>query len=187
MQVDSLDIPDVRLLLPTRHKDERGLFSEIYNLKALRAHGLTFELQQENYSWSGAAFTVRGLHFQTPPAAQAKLIQVTQGAILDVAVDLRHGSPWYGRHVAVTLSADNWQQMYVPAGFAHGFCTLEADTAVIYKVDSPYAPEHDTGIRWNDPALGIGWPAGTTAAVLSDKDRELPLLADSPRYFTYTP
>jgi dTDP-4-dehydrorhamnose 3,5-epimerase len=128
---------------------------------------------------------VRGLHFQLPPFAQAKLVRVTRGAILDVAVDLRSGSPTYGRHAAMEISADNWRQVFVPVGFAHGFCTLEPETEVLYKVSRPYAPAYDRGLRWNDPALAVDWPVGEDEAVLSDRDRSHPLLADLGEVFTY--
>lgn len=128
---------------------------------------------------------MRGLHFQSPPHAQGKLVRVVRGSILDVAVDIRKGSPSFGRHVAVELSVENWRQLWVPAGFAHGFCTLEENTEVFYKVTDYYAPECDKGIRWDDPQIGIAWPVGAESVVLSDKDRRLPSLADSPSFFTY--
>jgi dTDP-4-dehydrorhamnose 3,5-epimerase len=136
---------------------------------------------------SRQAGVVRGLHFQTQPFAQHKLIRVTRGRIFDVAVDIRAGSPTYGRHVAVTLTADDSAQLLIPIGFAHGFCTLEPDTEVIYKVSMPYSPEHDTGIFWNDPALGITWPIEPAAAILSDKDKRNPVLAETPSFFQYAP
>jgi len=126
---------------------------------------------------------VRGLHFQTGPFAQAKLVSVTRGRILDVVVDLRRSSPAYGRHVPMELSAEAGQQLYVPVGFAHGFCTLEPDTEVMYKVSAPYSPGHDRGLAWDDPALGIAWPVAPERAILSDKDRIHPRLADLPAYF----
>jgi dTDP-4-dehydrorhamnose 3,5-epimerase len=140
---------------------------------------------QENYSYSAAKHTVRGLHWQTPPHAQQKMVQVLHGKILDVAVDVRLNSPWFGQHVSVELSANNLQQLYVPAGFAHGFCTLESDTSVLYRVDAFYSAKHDGGIRWNDPNLGIAWPTDSAAAAVSDKDHNLPLLADCELPFLY--
>ena len=140
---------------------------------------------QDNHSLSRSKGTVRGLHFQAPPAAQAKLVRVTRGAIFDVAVDIRRGSPSYGRHVSAIVSARKWNQLLVPAGFAHGFCTLEPDTEVIYKVDAPYASELDRGLRWNDRALAIAWPVEAASAVLSEKDGAHPLLDELPPYFDY--
>ena len=183
MQIEPLAIPDVKLVTPKKFGDHRGFFSEVFSRKAFEAAGLRCDFVQDNHSLSAEVGTVRGLHFQTPPAAQCKLVRVVRGAILDVVVDIRKGSPWYGQHVAQELSAANWRQLLVPAGFAHGFCTLEPDTEVLYKVDAYYAPQNDRGILWNDPALGIDWklPAGSKP-VLSDKDTKHPTLAayDSP-------
>lgn len=185
MDYRPLEIPDVLLLEPVRHRDERGFFSEIYSRSAAAAAGIAADLVQENYSLSLAANTVRGLHFQTPPCAQGKLVQVVSGAILDVAVDLRKSSPWYGQYISVELSAENWSQLWVPEGFAHGFCTLEPDTAVIYKVSAPYSAEHDSGILWNDPELGIDWPVSGSDAVLSEKDAALQTFGDFETPFSY--
>lgn len=176
MKITELAIPDVRLIEPTRHPDARGLFCETYNREQLAEAGLVTEFVQDNHSISQAAGTIRGLHFQAPPFAQDKLVRVIRGAIFDVAVDIRKASPSYGRHVSHTLSAGNWLQMFVPVGFAHGFCTLEPETEVIYKVSAPYAPEHDFGLFWDDPELGIDWPVKNSQAVLSDRDRVLPEL-----------
>lgn len=178
MQVEQLRIPDVKVLTPKKHGDHRGFFSEIYNRRALAEAGIEIEFVQDNHSRSAAKGTVRGLHFQIPPFAQDKLVRVVRGAVFDVAVDLRRGSPTYGRHASVTLSAESWNQVLVPAGFAHGFQTLAPDTEVIYKVSGYYAPDHDKGLLWNDPALGIEWPIPEREAVLSDKDRRQPRLAD---------
>ena len=186
MLLSSLDIPDIKLLSPEKHGDARGFFSEIYSQRSLEAAGIRQQFVQENCSFSAAQFTVRGLHWQSPPFVQAKLVQVLKGSILDVAVDLRRQSPWFGQHVAVELSATNWQQLLIPVGFAHGFCTLEPDTMVLYKVDAYYSAEHDEGVRWDDPTIGIDWPAGKDQAVLSTKDQQLPLLADCEPPFTYT-
>jgi len=132
-------------------------------------------------------WVVRGLHFQLPPFAQAKLLRVISGSIFDVAVDIRWGSPSFGQHVAAVLSAEEWNQIFIPEGFAHGYCTLEPDTAVIYKVSSYYSAEHDRGVLWNDPSLGIAWSVAVSEAILSEKDRQHPLSSDLPRYFRYQP
>ncbi len=178
MQVEPTEIADVKVIRPKKFGDERGFFSETYSERSLRAHGLALTFVQDNHSLSAQPGTVRGLHFQTPPFAQDKLVRVTRGAILDVAVDLRRGSPTFGRHVAVTLSTAAWNQLLVPIGFAHGFCTLEPDTEVLYKVTNFYSAEHDRGLKWDDPALGIAWPVEAAAAQLSDKDRRHPTLAE---------
>ena len=178
MQIKELDIPAVKVLTPTKHGDHRGFFSETYNRGTLAKAGIDLDFVQDNHSLSAEKGTVRGLHFQTPPFAQDKLVRVVRGAVFDVAVDLRRGAPSYGAHVSVVLSAEAWSQVLVPVGFAHGFMTLEPDTEVIYKVSHSYAPDHDKGILWNDPALGIAWPLPEDEAVLSDKDRKQPRLAD---------
>src|SRR5436305_4595734 len=185
MQVIPTDIAEVKEIRPIRHGDARGFFSEIFRDDVLRKHGIDMRFVQENHSLSADPGVVRGLHFQIPPMAQAKLVRVAAGSILDVAVDIRSGSPSYGRHVAVVLSAAEGNQLFVPEGFAHGFCTLEPNTEVIYKVNRYYSPEHDRGMLWNDPALGIVWPVGEGEAVLSDKDRRQPLLTELPRLFAY--
>ena len=178
MQIDEFSISAVKLLIPRKYGDRRGFFSEVYNQRALAQAGIEIEFVQDNHSLSAEKGTVRGLHFQSPPFAQDKLVRVVRGAVFDVAVDLRRGSPTYGRHVSVVLSAEAWNQLLVPIGFAHGFMTLEPDTEVIYKVSNYYAPDHDKGLLWNDPALGIAWPTPETDAVLSDKDRGQPRLAE---------
>jgi dTDP-4-dehydrorhamnose 3,5-epimerase len=177
------DIPDVKVLSPERFGDDRGFFSETYNRRALAEAGLELDFVQDNDSLSAEPGTVRGLHFQIPPFAQHKLVRVVRGAILDVAVDLRRGSTTRGRHVAVRISAENWNQVLVPEGFAHGFCTLEPDTHIVYKVTSHYSPQHDKGLLWNDPALGIQWPVSAGEAVLSQRDTKWPRLADLADYF----
>jgi len=178
MQFTPLAIPDVLLIEPDRFGDARGFFSEVYSRRAFADVGLDLDFVQDNHSKSGPVGTVRGLHFQAPPHAQDKLVRVVAGRVLDVAVDLRKGSPTFGQHVAVELSAENWKQMLVPRGFAHGFATLEPDTEVCYKVTDFYAPECDGGIAWDDPALGIDWQIDPATAMLSDKDRRHPTLAD---------
>ena len=185
MQTEPLTIPDVRLLYPRKHSDQRGFFSETYNKQALAALGIHIDFVQDNHSLSAEKGTVRGLHFQTPPFAQDKLVRVTSGSVFDVAVDLRKGSPTYGRHACAVLSAGAWNQLLVPIGFAHGFMTLAPDTEVIYKVSNYYSPDHDMGLLWNDPALGIKWPISGGEAILSDKDRSQPRLAEFITPFNY--
>ena len=185
MDVVALDIPEVKILTPKKHGDHRGFFSETYNRQGLADIGVTLDFVQDNQSLSATKGTVRGLHFQTPPFAQDKLLRVLRGSVFDVVVDLRRGSPTYGRHVSAVLSAQNWSQILAPAGFAHGFMTLEPDTEVLYKVTNFYAPEHDKGILWNDPDLGIDWPLPEAEAVLSDKDMKQPRLADFESPFDY--
>ncbi len=185
MEVAALAIPDVKLLRPRIFEDLRGFFCETFNGPLAEKNGLPDLYIQDNLSLSRPKGTVRGLHFQKPPFEQAKLIRVPRGRILDVAVDIRKGSPTYGRHVAVELSPDRLEHLFIPAGFAHGFCTLTDDTEVFYKVTKVYSPAHDSGISWNDPALGIDWPVSADAAILSDKDRKLPCLKDMPDIFFY--
>ncbi|MEX6509166.1 dTDP-4-dehydrorhamnose 3,5-epimerase [Jiella sp. M17.18] len=182
--VEHLAIPDVLVLTCPRHGDDRGFFSETYNRNRFAEAGIAMEFVQDNHSLSAEPGTVRGLHFQTPPFAQDKLVRVVRGAILDVAVDLRTGSPTYGQHVSAVISAKAWNQILVPIGFAHGFVTLEPDTEVVYKVSNVYSPEHDKGLLWNDPALGIDWGVSEAAAILSAKDKVQPRLADLPAYFS---
>jgi dTDP-4-dehydrorhamnose 3,5-epimerase len=178
LTIQETEIPDVRILTPRRFGDDRGFFSETYNRKRFVEAGIDTAFVQDNHSWSAKVGTVRGLHYQSPPFAQDKLVRVVRGRILDVAVDIRRSSPTYGRYVAVELSTENWQQLLVPIGFAHGFCTLEPDTEVIYKVSAYYSAAHDHGLAWNDPALGIAWPVEAAEATLADKDRRHPLLSD---------
>ena len=178
MQITPLAIPDVKLITPRQFADVRGVFAETFSKPAMSKAGLDMEFVQDNHSRSTKVGTVRGLHYQAPPFAQDKLVRVVRGRILDVAVDLRRSSPTFGRHVTAELSADNWAQLLVPIGFAHGFVTLEADTEVIYKVSNIYAPHVDAGIIWNDPDLAIAWPVTVDAAVLSDKDAMLPRFRD---------
>lgn len=179
-------IADVVEILPPKYEDERGFFSETYKRSVLQAQGIPTEWVQDNQSFSAAPGTVRGLHFQVPPRAQHKLVRVLRGAIYDVALDIRAGSPTYGQHVGVILSAASWNQLLVPIGFAHCFMTLEPDTEVFYKVSEEYSREHEGAIRWDDPALGIDWPEIGGAPTLSDKDREAPLFAQFETSFTYS-
>lgn len=169
-----------------RHADQRGWFSESYNEKIAATHGITSHFVQDNQSMSLRKGTIRGLHFQTPPMAQAKLIRVLRGSVLDVAVDVRRGSPTYGQFVMAELSAHNGHQLFVPVGFAHGFCTLEDSTEVFYKVTEFYSPQHDGGLRWDDPSIEVPWPVTSSDAIVSDKDAELPRLADWQSVFVYT-
>jgi dTDP-4-dehydrorhamnose 3,5-epimerase len=171
------------LLSVRRFADPRGVFAETYNHRDFTTIGIAEEFVQDNQSVSTHPGTVRGLHFQRHPHAQAKLVRVLRGRLLDVAVDLRTGSPTYGRHVAAELSAENGHMLYVPAGFAHGFVTREPMTEVAYKVSDLYAPDCDGGVLWNDPELAIAWGVAPEAAVLSDKDLRLPRLADLGRVF----
>lgn len=171
VSVEFLGIEGLALIVPERHGDHRGFFSEVYNRADLAAKGISLEFVQDNHSLSADKGTLRGLHFQAPPFAQAKLVRVSRGAVLDVAVDIRKGSPSYGRHVAVTLSANAWNQLLVPVGFAHGFLTLEPGTEVQYKVTAPYSRECDAGIAWDDPELGIDWGLPHEAIITSQKDR----------------
>lgn len=183
MKLEPLAIADVKLIVPAIFRDDRGFFSETYNQAKLAAAGLDATFVQDNHSLSRTMGVVRGLHFQTDPVAQGKLVRVARGAIFDVAVDIRVGSPTYGQHVAVELSAANWCQVWIPPGFAHGFCTLEPDTEVIYKVTELYSASHERSILWCDPALAIRWPVRPEDAVLSGKDKDALPLAAHPVYF----
>lgn len=176
MQVIDTLIAAVKLVRPARHADHRGFFSETFSRRALAQAGIDRDWVQDNHSLSRARGTVRGLHFQAPPFAQAKLVRVVRGAVLDVAVDLRHGAETFGRHVAMVLDAASGAQLFIPEGFAHGFCTLEPDTEIAYKVSAYYAPSHDRALRWDDPRIGIDWPGCADPALLSARDRAAPLL-----------
>jgi dTDP-4-dehydrorhamnose 3,5-epimerase len=185
MDVKTTLIPGVVVIKPSRNVDPRGHFVEIYNEQAFRAAGITVSFVQDNLSFSLKRGTVRGLHFQLPPSSQAKLVCVVRGSIFDVAVDLRARSPTYGQWIAEHLTADNGEQMFIPRGLAHGFCTLEPNTEVAYKVDEYYAPECDSGLLWSDPTLAIDWPIAAEEAVLSDKDRKLSRFCDFVSPFKY--
>jgi len=174
VKIAQLAIPEVLLITPARYGDDRGYFSETYSAPRLAEAGVTAPFVQDNQSFSRAAGTIRGLHCQVAPAVQGKLVRVIRGAIWDVAVDARVGSPSYGQHVAAVLSAENGSQLWVPPGFLHGFCTIEPDTEVIYKVTALYDRGAERGVHWSDPALALPWPVAPEAAVLSDKDRVLP-------------
>lgn len=175
MQIDETALPGVLILTPARHGDARGFFSESWNKARLAEHGLSPEFVQDNHSMSAAQGTLRGLHFQVPPHAQGKLVRCGRGALWDVAVDIRRGSPTYGQHVGVELSFENGKQLWVPAGFAHGFVTLQPDTEICYKCTDYYAPDADGGVRWD--SCGIDWPLQGDP-VLSGKDAVAPALAD---------
>ena len=183
MQVEATAIAAVKIVTPKKHGDARGFFSESYNKSDWDKAGLDFTFVQDNHSFSAAPGVLRGLHFQLPPFAQDKLVRVTRGSVLDVAVDIRRSSPTFGRHVAVELSAENWRQLLVPAGFAHGFVTLEPNVEVLYKTTNPYSPTHDRGIAWDDPDIGIQWPLPEGGATLSDKDKRWPRLKDAQELF----
>jgi dTDP-4-dehydrorhamnose 3,5-epimerase len=183
LHVEKTALPDVKIITVKKFGDQRGFFSEIYNRKAFAAVGIDLEFVQDNHALSTDRGTLRGLHFQSQPFAQDKLIRVARGRILDVAVDIRQSSLTFGQYVAVELSADNWQQLFVPVGFAHGYVTLEADTEVLYKVTNFYAPEHDHGLAFDDPALGINWGVAMSDLTLSERDRNHPVLAALPKYF----
>ena len=183
LSVEETAIPAVKIVTPKKFGDHRGFFSETWSRKGFAEAGLDLDFVQDNQSLSAPVGTLRGLHFQSAPFAQDKLVRVTRGRILDVAVDIRTSSPTFGQHVAVELSTENWRQLLVPAGFAHGFVTLEPDTEVLYKVTAPYAPQNDHGLAFDDPALGIDWRLPLSGLILSDKDRKHPRLAEMLRYF----
>lgn len=180
MKAEKLSIPDVLLLTPRRFTDPRGLFTETWNQTRFAALGIPGPFVQDNHSISVRRGTVRGLHLQAAPSVQGKLVRVVRGSIWDVAVDVRPGSATYGKHVAAVLTAENWCQLWIPGGFLHGFCTLEPDTEVIYKVTAPYDRDTERGVLWNDPDLALPWPVNETDALLSDKDSVLPRLAGYP-------
>jgi dTDP-4-dehydrorhamnose 3,5-epimerase len=183
MEIVPTALDGVVEIRPTRHGDDRGWFSETYKRHTLGDAGIGIEFVQDNESFSAPAGTLRGLHYQIAPHAQVKLVRVIHGSILDVAVDIRRDSDTFGQHVAVTLTAEEGNQLLVPAGFAHGFCTLEADVRVAYKVSDRYAPECERAIRWDDPELAIDWQLPPDGPTLSSKDAVAPLLADQPDLF----
>lgn len=184
MEAKSFSISGPLLLTPRKFEDARGFFSEIYNERRFDALVGGVRFVQDNHSYSVAAGTIRGLHFQKAPTAQGKFVRVARGAIFDVAVDIRRESPTFGKFVSAILSAENWTGLWVPIGFAHGFCTLEPDSEVIYKVSAYYSQADDRGLAWDDPAIGIPWPVGPAEAILSEKDKAHPRLDDLPVYFT---
>lgn len=184
MQLEAFSISGLKKVTPARFGDTRGYFSEVFKLEWFRENVANVEFVQDNESMSAQVGTIRGLHFQAEPFAQGKLVRCIRGRLLDVAVDIRTGSPTFGQWAAVELSQDNGEQLWVPAGFAHGFMTLAADTVISYKVTAPYSAAHDRGVKWDDPAIGINWPK-IGDFVMSDKDTKQPLLSDLPAYFTY--
>lgn len=185
MQIKETRLPEVLILTPARHGDARGFFSESWNAQTLAAAGIHHHFVQDNHSLSKAPNTLRGLHFQTPPHAQTKLVRCGRGALYDVAVDIRHGSPNFGKWVGVELSFENGHQLLIPAGFMHGFITRAPMTEIIYKCTDTYAPECDAAVRWDDPALNIDWGLEGKTPILSDKDAKAPLLSEHAAHFTW--
>jgi dTDP-4-dehydrorhamnose 3,5-epimerase len=186
MKVEALAIPEVLLLSPRQFGDDRGFFSETFNAKQfLEATGIEDAFVQDNHSLSRQRGVIRGLHCQVAPNVQGKLIRCVRGAIWDVAVDARVGSPTFGKWVAAELSAENWQQLWIPGGFLHAFCTLEPDSEVIYKVTGDYDKASEAGVIWNDPDLALPWPVPADEVQLSEKDQQLPRLRDAGTLFTF--
>ncbi|MBP2486867.1 dTDP-4-dehydrorhamnose 3,5-epimerase [Rhizobium leguminosarum] len=186
MRIETAAIEGIVAITPPRFGDHRGYFSEVFKEAWFRENVADVTFIQDNESLSTQAGTVRGLHFQIPPFAQGKLVRCLAGRIMDVVVDIREGSPSFGTWLSQELSPENGMQLWVPAGFAHGFATLEPNSVISYKVTAPYSPQHDRGIAWNDPAIGIRWPFYERDMVSSDKDKMLPRLADLPGDFCYS-
>ena len=178
MQTLHTDLPGVYLLTPRRFGDERGWFSEVWSMRRLEDAGIKVDFVQDNHSFSADVGTLRGLHYQSPPRAQDKLVRVGRGRVFDVAVDVRRGSPNYGRWVGVELSAERGEQLFIPKGFLHGFVTLEPNTEFLYKCSDYYAPECDGAVAWDDPEIGIDWPIAPARIRTSAKDREAQSLAE---------
>ena len=187
VEVERFEADGLLAVTPTQHGDGRGFLSEVYSRRRFSELGIDVDFVQDNHTVSAQRGTIRGLHFQIPPHEQCKLVRVVRGAVLDVVVDIRRGSPTFGTTTAVELSAENWRQFFVPVGFAHGFCTLTDGAEVIYKMSGYYAGEADRGLAFDDPDLAIDWPVDLAEAVLSDKDRRHPRLRDLPSYFRYGP
>lgn len=185
LAITKTQIPEILVIRPREFRDPRGSFFESYSAHDLAENEVNLTFIQDNQSTSDSKGTIRGLHFQAPPFAQAKLVRVACGSILDVAVDLRKGSPHYGSYVSRILTANNLEQLLVPEGFAHGFCTLEDNTTVIYKATNYYSPAHDRGLRWDDPDVAIDWGMDAKGAILSDRDRKHPSLAELSIDFYY--
>jgi dTDP-4-dehydrorhamnose 3,5-epimerase len=184
MDIHEFEVPGVKLIIPTRFTDARGFFAETWSERVFRREIADVNFVQENQSLTSKKGTLRGLHLQKPPFAQGKLVRVVRGSILDVVVDIRKGSTYYGQYVATKLDALEGAQLWVPPGFLHGFCTLEDLTEVFYKVTSYHSAAHEAGVLWNDPDLGIKWPLESASVVLSEKDQRLPLLRQQPDLFT---
>jgi dTDP-4-dehydrorhamnose 3,5-epimerase len=185
MQIERFKIEDILAIMPTKHGDHRGFFSETYRKSFLGSEGVNADFVQDNHVFSAERGVLRGLHFQVPPHAQGKLVRCVRGAILDVSVDIRKGSPTYGHHVAIELSAVNWKQLWVPPGFAHGYLTLVTNCEVIYKVTDYYAPDCERGIAWDDPSIGVDWPFPSADLTLAGRDRLNPRLADVEPVFQF--
>ncbi len=185
VKVQDTRLPGLKIITPERFGDARGFFSESYHRTRLAEHGITCEFVQDNHSMSAQVGTVRGLHFQAPPHAQAKLIRCGRGRLFDVAVDIRAGSPTFGQWDGIELSFENGRQLFVPKGFLHGIVTLEPDTEIIYKCSDYYAPKCDRAVRFDDPAIGIDWGVDTSVVVISDRDAAAPLLAGLDNPFVY--
>ena len=185
MEIRQLKIPGVKLIVPKKFGDTRGYFQETWSERLFQQKVENVRFVQDNQSVSVKRGTLRGLHFQKPPYAQGKLVRVLSGSVFDVAVDIRHGSPTFGQHLAVTLDAAEGAQLWVPEGFLHGYCTLRDDTAVFYKVTSYYSPAHDAGVIWNDAELDIRWPVTSDSLILSEKDRQLPSLSQLECFFAF--
>jgi dTDP-4-dehydrorhamnose 3,5-epimerase len=185
LEVRPLGLTGVLEIRPWRITDERGYFSEVWSSAGWREAGIEVDFAQDNHSLSKERGVLRGLHYQAPPMAQAKLVRVARGAVFDVAVDIRIGSPTFGHWTSAVISAAEWNQLFIPAGYAHGFLTLEPDTEVQYKVSAAYSAEHDRAVRFDDPDIGIDWPIDPSEIILSDKDRAAPLLAGVDTGFVY--
>lgn len=185
MEFRSFDLPGTKLVLPRHFGDERGYFAETFRADLFAEQVGNFTFVQDNESLSVRQGTIRGLHFQSEPHSQGKLVRCTAGALYDVAVDIRRGSPTFGQWVGQTLTPDEGKQVWIPPGFAHGFCSLEPNTVICYKVTGYYSAECDKGLRWDDPAISIDWPDVADPDTLSPKDRQQPLLADLPNYFAW--
>ena len=185
VKIEPTRIDDIKIIGPDKFGDHRGFFSETFNSEKFKLSGLDLSFCQDNHSLSEKAGTLRGMHFQINPYAQGKLLRVIRGAIYDVAVDIRAGSPTFGEWVGYEISAKLWNQIFIPVGFAHGFCTLEDNTEVMYKVTAPYSPENERGLAWNDDELAIDWPIDNDAPILSEKDTSYPELRNLPTFFKY--
>lgn len=186
MNIRALELEGVLEIVPIKHEDGRGFFSETWSHSAFANAKIDLNFVQDNHSLSSAPGTLRGLHFQVPPFAQSKLVRVVRGAIFDVAVDIRKGSPTFGRWAGIELTRERWNQLLVPAGFAHGFITLMPETEVVYKVDAVYSRDHDRSINYDDPSIGIQWPAENKPFHISEKDRIAPMLADIDTGFSHS-